>query len=185
MGFIELMLIAAGLSLDAFAVSLGSATNGLIADKRSAFRLSFHFGLFQALMPIIGWTIGNQVNALFKLFDHWVAFALLLFIGGKIIYESFGSEKDEQKLNPSKGWTLVVLSIATSIDALVVGFSLALIRVDIWYPSLIIGLTAAALSLIGIYSGMRLGVQFGKRMELLGGIIIIGIGIKILIADLM
>jgi manganese efflux pump family protein len=184
MEFIELILLAIGLSLDAFAVALGSSSNGQIKGKRPAFRLSFHFALFQGLMPIIGWTIGNRVDNLIKLVDHWIAFFLLLFVGGKMIYESFNTEKKEQKSNPTKGWTLVMLSVATSIDALVVGFSLALMRMDIWYPSLIIGFTTGILSLIGIYFGVKLGSLFGKRMELLGGLIIIGIGLKILLTDL-
>lgn len=182
MEFIELMLLAIGLSLDAFAVALGSATNGHVKGKRPAFRLSFHFALFQALMPVIGWIIGNRVNELVAIFDHWIAFILLLFIGAKMIYESFKHEKDSQRSDPTKGWSLVILSIATSIDALVVGFSLALIKMEIWYPSIIIGITTGVLSLIGIYFGIKLGSLFGKRMELLGGIIIIGIGIRILIS---
>ncbi|RPI19422.1 MAG: manganese efflux pump [Ignavibacteriae bacterium] len=184
MEFIQLMLLAIGLSLDAFAVALGSATNGYINTKRSAIRLSFHFALFQALMPIAGWIIGSRINELIQYFDHWIAFVLLLFVGGKMIYESFHNDKDKQKSDPSKGWSLVILSLATSIDALVVGFSLALIRVDIWYPSFVIGLTTGTLSLIGIYFGVKLGSVFGKRMELLGGVIIIGIGIRILISHL-
>lgn len=184
MGFLEFLLLAAGLSLDAFAVALGSAANGLINDKRSAVRLSFHFGLFQALMPVIGWSIGNYVDSYVRFLDHWIAFILLLIIGVKMIYESLDKENNKQKTNPSKGWSLVLLSVATSIDALVVGFSLALIRIDIWYPSMIIGLTTGAFTLTGIYSGVKLGAKFGKRMEMLGGLIIIAIGLKILLSDL-
>lgn len=185
MVFIELLLLAVGLSLDAFAVALGSATNGQITGKRSAVRLSFHFGLFQAFMPVIGWFIGYRIDTLIRSFDHWLAFILLFFVGGKMIYESFKHEKDEEKSDPSKGWNLVILSIATSIDAFVVGFSLALINVSIWFPCIIIGITTAVLTIIGIYFGIKLGNLFGKRMEMLGGLIIIGIGVKILLSHLV
>ncbi len=184
MNIIEIILIAIGLSLDAFAVSLGASSGGRIKDARSKFRLSFHFGLFQFIMPVIGWYVGTTIEPLVKNFDHWIAFALLFYVGGKMIYESFSDGDEAEKSNPSKGMTLVLLSVATSIDALVVGFSLALIDVDIWQPGIIIGLVTGFLSLFGIYIGGYLGSRFGKKMEMAGGIVLIGIGIKILLSHL-
>jgi manganese efflux pump family protein len=186
MGIIEILLIAVGLSLDAFAVSVGASSSGVINDARSKFRLSFHFGLFQFFMPVIGWFLGARIEPLVKDVDHWIAFALLLYVGGKMIIESFkkGNET-EPKGNPSKGMTLVILSVATSIDALVVGFSLALINVEIWQPSVIIGIVTGILSLVGIYIGGFLGSRFGNKMEFIGGLVLIFIGIKILLSHIM
>lgn len=185
MGIAEIILIAVGLSLDAFAVSVGASSNGSVTDARSKFRLSFHFGLFQFMMPVIGWLIGSKIEPLVADFDHWIAFLLLFYVGVKMIKESF--EKDDRKEggNPSKGITLIILSVATSIDALVVGFSLALINVEIWYPSVMIGFITGILSLAGIYIGSYLGEKFGKRTELAGGLVLIGIGIKILLSHIL
>ncbi|MFH1194862.1 MAG: manganese efflux pump MntP family protein [bacterium] len=185
MSWIEVVIIAIGLSLDAFAVSIGSAANGKIDDKRSAVRLAFHFGLFQGFMPIIGWFIGDGLERLLEDVDHWIAFILLAYVGIKMILEAFDDKEDEKRTNPSKGKTLVILSLATSIDALIVGFSLGLLKLTIWYPSLIIGVITASMSLIGIYLGKMFGKKFGMKMELLGGCIIIGIGLKILFADIL
>ena len=185
MGIIEILLIAVGLSLDAFAVAIGASSSGTLADARSKFRISFHFGLFQFMMPVIGWALGISVEPLVKNFDHWIAFVLLLYVGGKMIKESFDKDEKGARGNPSKGLTLIILSVATSIDALVVGFSLALIKVDIWQPSVLIGITTGLLSLAGIYIGGFLGSKFGSKMEFLGGLVLIGIGLKILISHLI
>jgi len=182
MGIIETILIALGLALDAFAVSVGASSNGSLTDTRSKIRLSFHFGLFQFLMPVVGWYIGIRIEPLVKNFDHWIAFALLLYVGGKMIKASFDDASESVKTNPSKGKMLVILSVATSIDALVVGLSLAMIKIDIWEPSVIIGIVTGFLSLAGIYIGRYLGKKFGSRMELVGGLILIGIGLKILLS---
>lgn len=169
--------------MDAFAVSISSGANKLMHSSRSAFRLSFHFGLFQFLMPVIGWYLGSKIEVYIVSIDHWVAFALLVFIGLKMINEY--SRKEETALtNPSKGWKLVTLSIATSIDALAIGLSLAFLRVDIIYPALIFGFITGSLSFIGIQFGIRLGKIFGKKMEIIGGIILIAIGIKILLSHI-
>lgn len=185
MGVVEILLIAVGLALDAFAVSVGASSGGKVSDARSRFRLSFHFGLFQFMMPVIGWLLGSTVEPLIKNFDHWIAFLLLLYVGAKMIKESFEKEVEGVKDNPSRGKTLIILSIATSIDALVVGFSLALINVDIWQPSVMIGVVTGFLSLAGIYIGDFLGAKFGKKMELLGGLVLIGIGAKILLSHIL
>jgi len=122
--YLEIILLAFALALDAFAVSLGSGSAGQVRGLRASVRLAFHFGLFQALMPVAGWFLGKGFESVVKAYDHWIAFVLLVLIGGKMIVEAFRGD-EEQKTNPSKGMTMVMLSIATSIDALVVGFSLA------------------------------------------------------------
>lgn len=184
MNFIEIVIIALGLSLDAFAVSLGAGTGRKIKEQRGAFRLAFHFGLFQCLMPIMGWLMGLKVEPLVKSVDHWIAFILLLFVGLKMIKESFANN-EEQENDPSKGKNMVMLAVSTSIDALVIGFSFAMLRIDIWYPSAIIGLITATMSIIGIYIGKFLGEKFGNAMERIGGLVITGIGVKILFSHIL
>ncbi|MCE1165264.1 MAG: manganese efflux pump MntP family protein [Bacteroidetes bacterium] len=180
MSFLEIMIISVGLAMDAFAVSIGSGTLSSMRDMRSKIRLAFHFGLFQFLMPVIGWFLGSTVQSYVEQFDHWIGFVLLSYIGIKMIYESFGNDHSARQ-NPSKGKSLVILSVATSIDALAVGFTLAMLSVNIWYPCIIIGIVTALLSITGIQLGEKLGVRFGKKMELLGGLVLIAIGVKILL----
>jgi len=175
-------MIAVGLSMDAFAVAISSSVIIKRVTGRQVFRLGFHFGLFQAMMPIIGWLAGRSVQHYIADFDHWIAFGLLSFIGGKAIYEAFAHRGDiEQRGDPTKGLSLVMLSIATSIDALAIGLSFALLDVTIWYPSLVIGVITASLTIIGVLLGSRLGRKFGTRMEIVGGLVLIFIGVKILI----
>jgi putative Mn2+ efflux pump MntP len=183
-GFVEILLIAVGLALDAFAVSLGVGTSGLAASPRPMFRLSFHFGLFQFFMPVVGWYAGSHFARWIARWDHWVALALLSLVGFRMIRSGLSRESASYPVDPSRGWTLVVLSVATSIDALAVGLGLAMLRVAIWYPSIVIGVVTATLSVIGLFVGHRLGERFGKRMEILGGVILIGIGVRILISHL-
>lgn len=179
------LVIAIGLGMDAFAVALTVGSRAQSLSFRPLFRLSFHFGWFQFLMPVIGWFLGSRVAHYIKDYDHWLAFGLLALIGGKMIRESLSNSHDNRELNdPTRGWTLVALSVATSIDALAVGLSMAFIGIEVWVPSVIIGLVAAAMTLIGMVFGKRLGTRFGRRMELIGGIILIGIGIKIVIEHL-
>ena len=180
----EIIFIAIGLSLDAFAVSLGAGSVGGIKNHRGAVRLAFHFGLFQFLMPVMGWLVGIKIAPLVQSSDHWIAFVLLGYVGGKMIHESFQKGEIIRK-DPSKGKMLVLLSVATSIDALVVGFSMAIIRVSIWYPGFIIGIVTAVFSIMGIYLGKVIGDKAGKKMEFIGGLVIIGIGVKILLEHLM
>lgn len=185
MTLIEIVMIAIGLAMDAFAVSIAAATSGKLAGRRATFRLSFHFGLFQAMMPVIGWFAGIHVANLISGVDHWVAFFLLLFVGGRMILSSFKPEKETFAMDPSRGISLVVLSLATSIDALAVGLSLAMLQINIWYPAAVIGIITAILSVIGIRAGRYFGEKLGPGMELIGGIILIGIGLRILLADLL
>lgn len=185
MSFLEVLLIALGLAMDAFAVSLAAGTTRHINGPRPVFRLSFHFGLFQALMPVLGWLLGSSVQRWIAPFDHWVAFVLLAFVGGRMIRSGLDSNGEGMTADPSRGATLVMLSVATSIDALAIGLSLAVLGLDIVYPAIVIGVVAATMSLLGIFLGGRLGKAFGKRMEVLGGLILIAIGARVVISHLL
>ena len=180
----EIVIIAFGLALDAFAVSIGAGAVGRIGNHRGAVRLAFHFGLFQFLMPVFGWYVGSKIEPFVKSIDNWIAFALLTYIGVKMIWDSYKPVGEFRK-DPSKGMELVLLSVATSIDALVVGFSLAILMISVWYPAFIIGIITALLSITGIYLGKVIGNKLGKKMEIVGGLVIIGIGLKILISHLL
>ena len=171
--------------MDAFAVSLGAATTEHVDGPRAEFRLWWHFGLFQAIMPILGWLAGTTVSQFIEPIDHWIAFGLLAFVGARMIRSGIDPDAENFKMNPTRGRTMVMLAIATSIDAMAVGLSLAMLNVTIWYPSLIIGAVTASLSFIGIRLGRLLGKRLGERMEIVGGIILILIGSKILLDHLM
>lgn len=184
--FLTVFLIALGLAMDAFAVALSGGFAAGKATSRQTLRLAFHFGLFQFLMPILGWAAGLTVQNFIQAFDHWVAFALLAGIGGKMVYESFKTAKEEKKASDiTRGAPLILLSLATSIDALAVGLSLSLLRVRILYPSAVIGVVCFALTAFGFTFGSRLGQLLGKRVELLGGLVLVGIGVKILVEHLL
>jgi manganese efflux pump family protein len=180
----EILFIALALAMDAFAVSVAAGTSGWMNSARAKFRLSFHVGLFQFFMPVIGWYAGVHIAPLVSAIDHWVAFVLLLFVGSKMIADAFDKPGPIVKKDPSRGYTLVLLAFATSIDALAVGFSLAMISVDIWYPSVMIGVVTSGMSLAGIRLGRFLGKYAGPRMEMVGGVILIGIGVRILISGI-
>ena len=133
------------------------------------------------MMPILGWLAGVTIQKWVAAFDHWIAFGLLAFIGGKMIYESFQTDAEKKGGDPTRGWSLIILSIATSIDALAVGLSMAVVGVAVWFPSVIIGIVAGLMTILGMHLGRKLGIKFGQRMELVGGVILIAIGIKILL----
>lgn len=181
MTYIEIVMIAVVLAIDAFVVSLAAGTNVKVRGVRPLFRLSFHFGFFQFLMPVLGWFIGYKISVYTSALDHWIVLILLSYIGVKMIVSGFKEDKKNYSTDPSRGLTLFMLSIATSIDAFAVGLSLALLDVSIWYPAVIIGLITASLSAIGVVSGNSLGIKFGKKMEIVGGIVLILLGIKIVI----
>jgi len=181
--FINIFAIAVALAMDAFAVSIATGINLKTVSFRQMFRLSWHFGLFQALMPIIGWSAGLSVRSYIEHYDHWIAFGLLVFVGGHMVKEAFKDGKTEKPIKDyTKGMTLVMLSVATSIDALAVGFSLSLLKVSIWMPALIIGIVAGTFTLIGMRIGERIGAA--KRLsfyaETIGGVVLIAIGLNIL-----
>lgn len=180
MSLFDNLIIAVGLSMDAFAVSLGAGTHNQMKGWRSVIRLAFHFGLFQCLMTLLGWGLGVYVEKLISTVDHWVAFGLLAVVGGRMIIQGFENNPEVQPANPSKGFCLVSLSVATSLDAMAIGLSFGMLRINVWYPSLLIGVVTALLSFIGIKLGSYLGERFGKRMEVFGGVLLVAIGLRIL-----
>lgn len=184
MSFTTLILIALGLAMDAFAVSITSGLTMRRLKIRYALRIALFFGVFQALMPVLGYLAGLSVRSLIENFDHWVAFALLGLVGGKMIYEAVFMKDDEREMNPDDFGLLLMLSIATSIDALAVGLSLSFLKIDILMPALMIGLVTFTLSFIGVYLGRKIGHLFEQKVEILGGVILIAIGLKILIEHL-
>lgn len=174
--------IAVALAMDAFAVALAAGVTLERITGRHLFRFGFHFGLFQALMPVLGWLAGVSVQRWIADYDHWIAFALLAFVGIKMIREALAEGDDEAETSdPTRGLTLVMLSVATSIDALAVGLSLGLLRVDVWLPAAVIGLVCGALTVAGLLLGGRIGRLWGKRVEILGGLVLCAIGLKILL----
>jgi putative Mn2+ efflux pump MntP len=175
----DLFVIAVGLALDAAAVSLAAGASGRARGRRAAFRLSFHFGLFQAVMPILGWWIGDRIAAQVQAVDHWIAFGLLALVGLRMIVES-RRPPEIARGDPSRGRRLMMLSIATSVDAFAVGFSLAMVNVRILLPAAVIGVVTAALSLAALHLGRRLRAQFGQAMEFAGGVILLAVGAEIL-----
>jgi putative Mn2+ efflux pump MntP len=185
MNFIEILLIAISMAMDAFAVCLGAGAQERTSGARPTFRLAFHFGLFQFLMPVIGWFAGTTIERYISTSDHWIAFGLLAFVGGRMVWSAYHPEEEAEKSDPSRGWTLVLLSIAVSIDALVVGLSLGIVGVTIWTPAVVIGIVTGLVSWLGLRVGNKLGEKFGKRMEVIGGIILILLGLRILMAHLL
>jgi putative Mn2+ efflux pump MntP len=180
---VEIIAVAFALAMDAFAVSVAAGVTLRRVSSRQTFRLSWHFGLFQALMPIIGWAAGLTVQDFIESFDHWIAFSLLVIIGVRMIVRALRDEDEQVKdAEPTKGWSLVMLSVATSIDALAVGLSLAMLRVAIWFPALVIGLVAGAFTAgglhLGAYVGRRLSVE--RYAGLVGGVVLLIIGGRIL-----
>ncbi len=180
MDWLTLIGLALALAMDAFAVALGTGTVLKRLTGRHLFRLSFHFGLFQALMPVLGWLAGQTIIQWISAWDHWIAFGLLAIIGAHMIHEALGDHDPAEKRDPTRGLRLITLSVATSIDALAVGFSLSVIGVSIWLPALVIGLVASTLTIIGLLLGDRFGKRWGPRAEIVGGVILIIIGLKIL-----
>ncbi len=185
MNILNILLIALGLSMDAFAVSV---TNGIIIERikiRHAFMISMSFGIFQAVMPVIGWAGGLAFRKYIESFDHWIAFILLLYIGAKMIFESFKSDEDEKKVCAEKSClnprVLVLMSIATSIDALAVGITFSILNVAIVMPVVIIGTITFIVCFIGVFIGKSVGHFFEKKIEIFGGAILIIIGLKILV----
>jgi putative Mn2+ efflux pump MntP len=184
MNFPSILIIAVGLGLDAFSVAIGIGAVSRSFSFGPAFRLSCSFGIFQFLMPLAGWFAGIKVAHMIAGYDHWVAFGLLTYVGGRMIIESFHQDKKTHKTDPTKGLTLMILSVATSIDALAVGLSFAFLKTPILYPSVIIGVVAFIMTMVGMIFGEKLGVVMGKKVERVGGLILIGIGVKILIEHL-
>jgi len=184
MDLASILLIAGGLSIDALTVSICSGMTMKPVQAHLALRIAAFFGGFQALMPILGWLGGTGFQHLISAYDHWIAFGLLAFIGGKMVYESFRGEACERQVNPANLGVLLVLAVATSIDALAVGLSFALLDVAIVRPAVIIGIVTLVISFAGVYLGKRCSGLFQSRVETAGGLILLGIGVKILVEHL-
>jgi putative Mn2+ efflux pump MntP len=187
MDFISIFIIALALSMDAFAVAV---TNGIIISRiqiRHYMRIAFFFGLFQGVMPVIGWAAGSHFRDAIQPIDHWIAFGLLTAVGGKMIYEALTVSEigQESKTNCLHFPTLLLMSLATSIDALAAGISFAVLDVYIVKPALIIGGVTVAMSVLGIKIGDTVGHLFENYIEIVGGIMLFGIGLKILIEHLI
>lgn len=185
MSLVTIFFVAVGLGVDAFSVAIGI---GAASDKKSwapVLRLAAAFGSFQFAMPVIGWLAELTVVDVIAGYDHWVAFVLLSYVGGKMIREGCKTQKEEEKSDQTRGWPLLMLSIATSIDALAVGFSFSMLKVSVVFPAIIIGIVCFLMTVTGMLFGKGLAKIFGKKVEIFGGIVLIAIGIKILIDHLL
>jgi len=169
--------------MDAFAVSIAAGIKLGRINFRQNFRLAWHFGLFQALMPIIGWIAGLTIRRQIEQYDHWVAFALLLFVAQGMLREAFKKGDDHSApKDPTKGATMVMLSVATSLDALAVGLTLSMLKVSIWWPALIIGIVAAGFTTIGMHLGKRVSraAIIRRYADCAGALVLLAIGLNIL-----
>ena len=183
MGVLHYALLAVSLAADAFAVAISMGLSARRATFHDALRVGLFFGGFQALMPLLGYLAGSTVSAVIERYDHWIAFGLLAFIGGRMLWESTqGAEESQTNLDSLK--KLLLLSVATSIDALAVGVSLAVLRENIWVNVVWIGCVTFALSALGVLAGRRLGHSMQRIATVAGGIVLIAIGVKILIEHL-
>ena len=181
MSLLTLILIAVALAMDSFAVSI---TTGSVLKQfhlKAMGKISFLFALFQGALPVIGWYAGDSFEEYIRDYDHWVAFILLALIGGKMIYESFWGEEETAYLDPHSFRKMATLAIATSIDAFAIGISFSVLNIEIFYPAFIIGIVTFIFSFAGLTIGIRLGRAFGSKVELIGGLILISIGVKILL----
>lgn len=182
MGVAELLLIAVGLSMDAFAVSVCKGLGMRRLNVRVALVLALLFGVFQAGMPVIGWLLGSQFLWLIEPVDHWIAFVLLGFIGGKMILDAVRGEDEESGVVDRVAWgEFLMLAVATSIDALAVGISLAALNVEIVPSVLIIGVVTFVLSLVGVLVGHLFGSRFERPAQIVGGVVLVLIGVKVLL----
>ncbi len=184
MDTIATLAIAVGLAMDAFSVAVATSVVLPRLTGHQVFRFGFHFGLFQAGMPLLGWLSGQTVVKWVSAWDHWLAFGLLAFVGGKSIRDGLRSQAEALAADPTRGWSLVMLSVATSIDAFAVGLSLAWLHTNIWSTVLVIGLVTGGLTVVGMLLGRQLGARFGRRMSVFGGLVLIAIGVKILVEHL-
>jgi manganese efflux pump family protein len=183
MTFTAILLIALALAVDAFAVALAVGISLPQVGRRRTLRLSWHFGFFQAAMYIIGWSAGLAIRPLMAAVSHWLAFGLLCFAGGRMIWEAVHEDKEERRVaDPTRGRTMVFLALATSIDSLAVGVSFSILHATLWLPALMIGTVAFLLTAIGLHLGRAAGkaAHLGAKAEVLGGLVLVAIGLKIL-----
>lgn len=192
MSILEIIILAIGLSMDSFAVSVSSGAVMRYLQWKKVIKIAFFLSAFQATMPLIGWALGEGFSRLICQWDHWIAFALLFFLGGKMVWEGFFSkentpteEEENQKCCPWHTRTLIGMSIATSIDAAAVGVSFSFLNMSIIAPTVIIFSVTALFSVLGTWIGTRFGIRFHKSAEILGGLILMVIGAKILIEHIL
>ena len=186
MDIVSLLAVAVALAMDAFAVAIVAGVVLSPMTGRHVFRLAFHFGLFQALMPVLGWVGGVAVHRHIAHIDHWVAFGLLAFVGGKMILDALRVKKTRlATTDPTSGWQLVILSVAVSIDALAIGLSMAMVGSTIIVPAVVIGIVAAGFTVAGMLLGRRIGKRLRKPAGIVGGLILIGIGLKIVLEHMI
>jgi manganese efflux pump family protein len=183
--FTTILVTAIGLSADCFAVALSISISQRGLSFRKFFRFPLAFGLFQAIMLLLGWLAGRTIVEFISAWDHWLAFGLLVIIGGRMVWESFHDEDEGAERDINKWFTLLALSVATSIDSLAAGLSFAFLNVDILLASIVTGLTSFMVTLIGYYIGKKVGVLVGKRAETAGGIILILIGLRIILEHIL
>lgn len=187
MSFGAILLLALGLAMDATAVSAARGLSTPVIRARHVALVAGFFGGFQALMPLIGWLLGARIGPLVQAWDHWIAFTLLGAIGGKMLWEARAGADDDDDAAPKDLFALnvmVLLAIATSIDALAIGFTLPMLNAPFALSLVTIGITTAVLSAIGLFAGRRFGAVLGKRLDVAGGLVLIGLGVKILIEHL-
>ena len=180
---LEVIILSIALSMDAFAVAIGMGSKKVLNPLYFTLKVAFFFGFFQGFMPLIGYLAGVGLESYIQEVDHWIAFILLGFIGGKMIYESFG-EDIENEISTVSNKILLTLSIATSIDALAAGFTLNLFDLPIWLSIVFIGCITFIFSALGVYVGSKGGSFLESKAEFLGGVVLIGIGVKIVIEHL-
>ena len=181
----SILLIALGLSADCFAVAFSGAISMKSFSRLQVFRTSLTFGVFQATMPVLGWLAGRTVVDMIADYDHWVAFSLLLLVGGRMIWESFHSGEKRQQSDITRGFILITLAIVTSIDALAIGLTFAFLKVNIVLAVSVIGITAFLVTILSFMIGRKFSSFAGKRAEAIGGVILIFIGLRILLSHLI
>lgn len=185
MSVFEIILISIGLAMDAFGVSIGKGLSMPVGENGRKVTLAFLFGLFQFLMPIIGWLIGCQFIDVISEWDHWIIFGLLGYLGIAMIREGLSDDDDEENDKQFLGaWEMIMLSVATSLDAMAVGLTFAFLPINVWEASTVIGFITFSISLIGVYLGKFMGQFVGKYADILGGGVLIFIGTKILLQHL-
>jgi putative Mn2+ efflux pump MntP len=182
---LSILLIAVSLSLDCFAVAIAGSISMRSVTHRQVLRVSTSFGLFQAGMLVLGWLLGQTLVDIIESFAHWVAFGLLALVGLRMVKESLESDEDDERTDISKGFALLSLSVATSIDSLAVGLSLAFLESGLPVAAIAIGSVAFLFTAGGFYFGRRIGSLFGRRAEVIGGIVLIGLGIRIVLTEVM
>jgi putative Mn2+ efflux pump MntP len=185
--FLSIFVIAVALGMDALSVAVGIGAAARTVTPGAVLRLAGSFGFFQFAMPIAGWLAGRTVADTISRYDHWVAFLLLTLVGGKMIWDSLRHEEcnpgegvQRRSPDPTRGMMLLALSVATSIDAFAVGLSFAFLKAPILHAGIVIGLVCFLMTAAGMMFGRKLGEVFGKKAELAGGLVLIGIGMKIL-----